>query len=267
MLQYRDIKSAIHELGIERDDPAIVYVSSHLIPQVRGGAQTILGAILGSIDNILMPSYTFQTMVIPEFGPPDNLVTYGSGRISNLDATIFTPELPADFEDSQISNVFRSYPDVTRSCHPIFSFLGLGLNSALIAQTIDDPYGHIRYLQAMDTKIVMLAKDPSALFSLHYCEKQSGRKQFTRWAITQDGIIECPHFPGCSQGFHKILYHIDGVLMKTQILDEPCISVSLNQLLSTALELLAEDPYALLCNDLQCKKCNAVRKDIRQRIK
>ena len=267
MLQYRDIKTAIHELAIERNDPTIVYVSAHLIPQVRGGAQTILGAILGSIDNILMPSFTFRTMVIPEFGPSDNLITYGSGRISNLDATIFTPELPADFEDAPISEVFRSYPDVTRSSHPIFSFLGLGLDSALIAQTINDPYGHIHYLQGMNAKIVTLAKDASAFFSLHYCEKQSGRKQFTRWAITTDGIKECPLYPGCSRGFHKILYHLDGVLIKTQILDEPCISVSLDQLIPTALQLLNDDPYALLCNDLQCKKCNAVRKDIRQRVK
>ena len=267
MLQYRDIKAVIHELGIEREEPAIVYASSHLIPQVRGGAQTILGAVLGSIDNILMPAFTFQTMVIPEFGPPDNLVSYGSGRISNLDATIFTPELPADFEDAPISEVFRAYPDVTRSCHPIFSFLGLGLDSALVAQTIDDPYGHIRHLRAMNTKIVTLAKDASAFFSLHFSERQSGRKQFIRWALTQEGIQECRHFPGCSKGFHKILYHLDGIIMKTQIADMPCMSVSLDQLLSTAQSLLEQDPYALLCNDLQCEQCNAVRKDIRQRGK
>ncbi|HAF60835.1 MAG TPA: hypothetical protein DCK95_00735 [Anaerolineaceae bacterium] len=266
MLQYRDIKTALQDLCIERSDPTIVYASSQLIPQVRGGAQTILGAILGSIDNILMPSFTYRTMVIPEFGPPDNLINYGSGRISNLDAAIFTPELPADFADSQISEIFRNYPDVSRSAHPIFSFLGLGLDSALISQTISDPYGHIRFLQGKDAKIVLLAKDPSALFSLHFCEQVSGRKQFVRWAITQDGIKECPHFPGCPRGFHKILYQLDADMKKTQIVGDPCYSVSLDHLVSTAVALLSTDPYALLCNDLHCEKCNAIRRDIRQKV-
>jgi aminoglycoside 3-N-acetyltransferase len=265
MLQYRDLKNALNELGIKRSDPTFVHASASLIPLVKGGAQTLLGAILAGIDNILMPSFTFKTMIIPEVGPEDNLIEYGSGRNENLNASVFTPDLPADFEDQAISELFRHYPDVIRSNHPIFSFLGLGLDAALASQTTAEPYGHIQYLQGKNTKILLADKEPSALFSLHFCEKESGRKQFLRWAMTEEGVKECPFFPSCSDGFLKILFHLGNEVKQAQIQEHTWYALSLDSLIQTALQLLHEDPYALLCNDLHCKKCNAIRKDIRQR--
>ena len=264
MLQYRDLKNALSELEIKRSDPVIVHASSSLIPQVKGGAQTLLGAILAGADNILMPSFTLKTMIIPEVGPEDNLLEYGSGRVENLSASIFTLDLPSDFEDQAINELFRHYPDVIRSNHPIFSFLGLGLDAALASQTTAEPYGHIQYLQGKNTKILLADKEPSTLFSLHFCEKESGRKQFVRWAMTENAIIECPFFPGCSDGFHKILFHLGNEVKQTQMQDHTWFAVSLDFLIQTALQLLHEDPYALLCNDLHCEKCNLIRRDIRQ---
>ena len=265
MLQYHDLKNALNEMEIRRNDPTIVYASNSLIPLVRGGVQTLLGAILAEIDNILMPSYTFNTMITPEVGPDDNLLEYGSGRVENLNASIFTPDLPPDFEDQEISEAFRHFPDVMRSNHPIFSFLGLGLDAALGAQSIEDPYGHIRYLQGKHTRILLAAKEPSSLFSIHFCEKEIGRKQFIRWAMTGEGVKECQHFPGCSNGFHKIIFHLGDGVKKAQLQDQTWYALSLDQLIQTALQMLREDPYALLCNDLRCEKCNWIRKDIRQR--
>jgi len=265
MLQYHDLKNVLDELEIKRNDPTIVYASSSLIPDVKGGAQTLLGAFLAGIDNILMPGYTFKTMIIPEVGPEENLIEYGSGRVENLNASIYTPELPADFEDQELSETFRHFPDVMRSRHPIFSFLGLGLDAALDAQTLGDPYGHIRYLQGKHARILLAAKEPSALFSIHYCERESGRRQFVRWALTGEGIKECPHFPGCSNGFHKILFHLGEDVKKAQVESQTWYALPLDHLVDTALNMLRTDPFALLCNDLYCEKCNLIRKDIRQR--
>jgi len=264
MLQYHDLKNALDDLEIRRNDPTIVYASSSLIPHVKGGAQTILGAVLAGIDNILIPSFTFKTMIVPEVGPDENLLEYGSGREDNLNASIFTPDLPSDFEDQEISEPFRHFPDVVRSSHPIFSFLGLGLDAALDAQSLSEPYGHIRYLQGKHARILLAAKEPSSLFSIHFCEKESGRRQFVRWAMTDEGIQECPNFPGCSNGFHKILFHLREDVKKTQIEDQPWYALTLDHLIETALQMLRADPYALLCNDLHCEKCNLIRKDIRQ---
>ena len=32
----------------------------------------------------------------------------------------------------------------------------------------------------------------------------AGRKQFTRWALTPQGITACPNFPGCPEGFEQV---------------------------------------------------------------
>ncbi|NMB60748.1 MAG: AAC(3) family N-acetyltransferase [Chloroflexi bacterium] len=264
MLQYRDIRKALDNLHIQRGDPAVVHISASLVPQVRGGAQTILGALLAGIDNLLMPSFTYKTMIIPEVGPADNLIDYGSGRIENLNAAIFTSDLPADFEDREISEVFRHYPDVTRSNHPILSFLGLGLDAALSMQSVTDPYGHIAYLRGKGAKILLMAKDAPSIFSLHLAIKQSGRKQFTRWALTSEGIQECQAYPGCANGFHKLFFYIGDQLKQIQVQEEAWYALPLDITLEAAERLIKKDPYALLCNDLQCEKCNLIRKEIRQ---
>lgn len=264
-MQYRDIKNALSELGIQRGDPTIVHASSSLIPLVRGGSPTIVGAILACIDNILMPSFTYKTMIIPEVGPSDNLLEYGSGRIENLNAAIFSADLPADHKDYEISETFRHYPDVVRSQHPILSFIGLGLDTALASQTISDPYGHIQYLQGKGAKVLLMGKEPDALFCLHYCERICERRQYIRWALTQDGIQECPHFPGCSDGFHKITFHLGDQAKQTQVQNDSWFAFPLDALLQAAIQLIREDAYALLCNDLHCAKCNLIRKDIRQK--
>lgn len=267
MLQYRDIKSAFQDLGLQRSDTAIVYTSSRMIPRVKGGANTILGAILAGIDNIVMPSFTFKTMIIPEVGPPENQIDYGSGRIQNLNAHIYTPDLPADFEDREISELFRQYPDVTRSLHPIHSFLGLGLDAALAQQTCEDPYGHIEYLHGKGVRILLLDKDPSVIFSLHYCENKSERRQYTRWAMTAAGVKVCYSFPGCSRGFSKILYHMNGNFEQVHVEDMVFTSIPMDSLIDKGLQILRRDPFSLLCNDLHCERCNQIRQDIRQGIK
>lgn len=264
MLQYRDIRKALDDLHIRRGDPAIVHVSASLLSQVRGGAQTILGALLAGIDNLLIPSFTYNTMIIPEVGPADNLMEYGSGRTNNLNAAIFSNDLPADFEDCEISEFFRHYPDVTRSDHPILSFLGLGLDAALSMQSVADPYGHIAYLRGKGVKILLMAKDASSIFSLHLAIKQSGRKQFTRWALTSQGVQECQFYPGCADGFHKLFFYMEDQLKQIQVQEEVWHALPLDATLETAERLIKKDPYALLCNDLQCEKCNLIRKEIRR---
>lgn len=265
MLQYRDLKNVLRELGVKRSEPTIAHISAALIPHVKGGAQTVLGAVLASIDNILTPSFTYKTMLVPEVGPDDNLLEYGSGRLENLNASIYTPDLPADFEDCAISEVFRHYPDVKRSSHPMLSFVGLGLDAALNAQSATNPYAHTQYLRGKNASVLLAGKGPAALFALHLCEMESGRKQFVRWAMSEEGVKECLHYPGCSQGFHKIIFHLKDKVKQTLLNDQHWYAFSLDALIEVATRLLQEDPYALLCNDLHCVSCNLVRKDIRQK--
>lgn len=266
MISYRDIAVGLEKLGIERSTPVLAHVAPARLGEIRGGMETLLGAILGTIDNVMMPSFTYSTMVVPQVGPVDNFLDYGGSQAANLNASIFTSSLPSDTPNAEISELFRKYPGTYRSSHPILSFTGLGLDVALIDQTPQDPYAPIRKLVEMNGWVVMIGADPAENFSLHYAEFLAGRKQFVRWALTENGILECPHFPGCRDGFHKINYYLQDELRTTAVEDLNWTAVPLEVLTNSAVALIREDPFALLCNSLSCPRCNLVRKLIKAQI-
>ena len=115
--------------------------------------------------------------------------------------------------------------------------------------------------------VVLMGAEPSANFSLHYAEKLVGRKQFTRWALTSTGVAACPFFPGCPNGFHKIHYYLQDELKRTLVEDQEWVAVSLITLIQTARQLMQEDALALLCNDLNCSRCNLVRQAVRAQFR
>jgi aminoglycoside 3-N-acetyltransferase len=114
--------------------------------------------------------------------------------------------------------------------------------------------------------VALIGAQPAENFSLHYAEFLAGRKQFTRWALTEDGILECPHFPGCPDGFHKINYYLQDELHVTTVGDAAWYAVPLDVLVNSAVALIKEDPFALLCNSLSCPRCNLVRRSLKAQI-
>ena len=263
MLTYHRILRTLQSLGLRRETPLIAHTAFSALGEVQGGVQTLLGALLTCVDNLMVPSSTCRTMVIPEFGPEDNAVTYGQSSEQNLNAEIFQPDLPSDPPENQLAEALRLYPDTTRSSHPILSFVGLGMDAAIESQTAQQPYAHIAALMNKGAQVLLLGAGPQDNFSLHYAEYQVGRKQFLRWALTPNGVIECPFFPGCPDGFQQVLPHLEGELRQAEVDANIWYAIGLDALISVATNLIKEDPFALLCSELGCQRCNAVRKSIR----
>ena len=262
MLTYREIVNALIDLKLDRHIPVIAHVSPSMCEKVKGGASTVLGAILAVVDNAMLPSFTMRTLVIPENGPENNAMEYGSGRESNLSGEIFTKDLPVDQSENPLAEVLRKYPQAQRSNHPALSFIALGMNAALESQTIENPYQPIQTLSDQDGWIVLMDTDQTHNFSIHLAEYLARRKQFIRWALTPAGIVECPHFPGCPDGFNKLQYYINDIKHQTTISELICQSYPLKELINTTVDLIKSEPYALLCNRLNCDRCNAVRKEV-----
>jgi len=263
MLSYHDITVGLEKLGLNRSTPVLAHIAPANLGEIRGGIDTLLGALLATIDNVMMPSFTYATMVTPEKGPQENFLQYGSGHASNLNASIFTHKLPCDLPDNAAYEALRIYPNTLRSNHPIFSFCGLGLDIALVDQTPQDLYAPIRKLMELKGWVALIGAKPSDNFSLHYAEHLAGRKQFIRWALTEAGVQECPDFPGCPNGFHKINYYLQDELRVAIVGDSHWYAVPLKILIDSAVALIREDPFALLCNSLSCPRCNLVRKRIK----
>jgi aminoglycoside 3-N-acetyltransferase len=157
MLTFRDLVLAFRQLELDSTRPVIAHASLSAFGQVQGGAEAVLGALLASWETLVMPTFTYKTMIIPEVGPAENGLTYGSGRDRNSMAEIFRAEMPADRLMGVIPETLRRHKKGRRSRHPILSFSGVEAGPALQSQTIDQPLEPIRVLADSDGWVLLLA--------------------------------------------------------------------------------------------------------------
>lgn len=262
MLTIRDFITGIRSLEIDRTAPIIFHASLLAFGEVRGGADTLLGGISTSFDTFIMPVFTYRTMVTPELGPPDNAIAYGSGIDTNRMAEFFSPNLPADPIFGSLAKTLLSHPKVVRSSHPILSFAGINAAAILERQTLDEPFRPIQALRNASGWVLLMGVDQTANTSIHFAEQLAGRKQFIRWALTSQGVVPCPKFPGCSDGFEAIAPRLETVTRGTQVGEGIIQAMPLGDLVDTVCMMIKEDPAALLCDRKDCTRCNAVRASI-----
>lgn len=259
MLSFREILTGLKKLEIDPDRPVIAHASLSAFGEVRGGVEGLLGAMMAAFRPVMMPAFTYKTMLTPEDGPEENGIAYGSGRDLNRMAEIFTPDLPADPTMGITAETLRRHPTAGRSHHPILSFAGVQVESILARQGLDEPLGPIAGLQDRGGWVLLLGVDHTVNTSLHYAEKLAGRKQFIRWALTADGVVECPGFPGCSDGFEQAAAHLERITRRVEIGPAEVRALPLNEMTAIITNLLQEDPLALLCSRPDCERCSTVR--------
>jgi aminoglycoside 3-N-acetyltransferase len=220
----------------------------------------MVGALLAAFNGVIMPTFTYRTMIVPPLGPPDNGITYGLSAESNQMAEFYHDDMPADRLMGVVAETLRQHPQARRSRHPIYSFAGVGVDYAVQAQTLADPFGPIQALAQAGGYVLLLGVDHTVNTSIHYAEQVAGRRQFIRWALTPQGILECPRWPGCSYGFNRVIPSIENITRAVQIGKAIVQAAPLPGLVAVVGELLAVDPLALLCNDQGCERCRDVRK-------
>jgi aminoglycoside 3-N-acetyltransferase len=263
MVSFREFIHGFQELNLPRPRPVILHASLSSFVEVRGGAETVLGALLTMVDALIVPTFTYKTMLIPETGPEDNAIVYGSGREQNRSTLMFRPDMPADPLMGIIPETVRLRPQVQRSIHPILSFAGINVEAALQAQTMEQPLEPFRVLVEQAGWVLLLGVNHTVNTGIHYAEKLAGRKQFQRWALTTRGVRGCPGFPGCSFGFERVSAHLVRFTRWVKIGQAAVQAIPLQPMIDTITNLLHRDPLALLCSQADCERCNAVRKSVK----
>ena len=258
MLGYDELKSAFQELGLA-NKPVIAHASLQPFGYIQNGADTMLGALTDSVKSLVMPTFTYKTMITPEVGPPNNGITYGGDGDLNKMAQPFTHDMPADPMMGVLPETLRNHPLAKRTSHPILSFAGIGANMILGAQTLYEPLAPIAALADEDGWVMLINVDHSVNTSIHYGEKLAGRKQFIRWAVMENRVVECPNFPGDSSGFDAITSYIKPDTRRVDTGEAFIQAIPLKRLLEAVQELIKIDPLALLCQREDCERCNAVR--------
>src|SRR5688572_11935137 len=138
MPEHAEILSAFQSLGLQ-DKPVIAHASLRPFGFIEGGAEAVLDAMLASFASLIMPTFTYKTEIIPDVGPPNNGIRYGSGQDHNKLAEPFHPDMPADRMMGILAETLRNHPAATRTAHPILSFAGINADLILFTQTLYEP--------------------------------------------------------------------------------------------------------------------------------
>ncbi len=243
----------------------MVHASMTSLGEIHGGAETLLGALFCLSDKILFPAFTYKTMIIPDSGPEDNALVYGQGKVNNAMVEMYHDDLPVDRIIGVLAEVFRKMPNTRRSNHPILSFCGINTDTIIESQNIQKPLKPLHIFCDQGGWVLLIGTDHTVNTSIHYGEQQAGRYGFIRWALTEQGVIECPGFPGCSDGFQKIVPFVEGITHSTKIGNAFLYAFSAGFLTDIVRAVIESDPTALLCDRADCLRCNTIRMLPRQR--
>jgi aminoglycoside 3-N-acetyltransferase len=253
-----DLRAAFFKLGLSQT-PVIAHASLSAFGEVIGGADALLRAVLDSVAALVMPTFTYATMVTPEVGPPDNGLVYGADMDMNRMAEPFRRDMAADKQMGALPETLRKHPRARRTAHPILSFAGIYADKFLAAQSLQAPLGPIEALAQADGWVLLLGVDHTVNTSIHYAERLAGRRAFVRWAMLPDRIIECPGFPGDSAGFDAIAPDMAGRVRAVRAGNATIQAMPLQALIQAVMQRLRADPLALLCDRPDCPRCNSVR--------
>jgi aminoglycoside 3-N-acetyltransferase len=258
-LGYRDAVHSLRELGLDPSVPVLAVGAPEWLDEVRGDIASLAGALLASCAAVMAPAFTFQTMVTPPFGPEGNGMTYRGTTEANAEAEFFRADMPAHTSLGPLPEALRRIQGAHRSSHPILSFVGVGADELLDKQSLAEPWGPLGQLATRGGEVVLLGADHTANVALHLAAQRAGRKQFVRWALTPEGVVECPGFPGCSRGFAAIGPRLRGIAREAWLGSAHLQAIPLRDLLHAAAAWMRQDPAALLCDDPACVLCHAVR--------
>ena len=263
---HQPLARVLKQLGIEPSAPVIVHSSLSSFGVVSGGATAIVNTLLDYFETLVVPTFTYKTMVVPEDGPTNNALAYGKTRDLNKMAEMFYPDYPSDRTIGAIPETVRKHHLAQRSQHPIFSFAGVNAEEILAAQTLTEPFAPISELMRNNGWVILMGVSHTTNTSIHWAERLAGRKFFTRWALAEDAVTECLNFPPCSEGFDSIAPHLQGIVRESSAGDCVIKAYPLINMIEIALNLIKEDPNAFLCRNYGCMRCDAVRRDLRVQI-
>jgi aminoglycoside 3-N-acetyltransferase len=180
-----DLERAFKQLGMNSQTPLIVHSSLSSLGNMLGGANSVLNALERYSNTLVMPAFTYYTLVWPVlYRNEDWPISPGE------DGPPFRPDSPVSRDIGRIPQGFLERAGVLRSQHPALSFAARGSDAQMIlgVQTLEHPYAPIGVLEQLDALVLLLGVDHRSNTSIHYGEYVAGRPMLERWANTKNGI-------------------------------------------------------------------------------
>ena len=253
-----DLERALWKLGVDGSKDAIVHASLSSFGNVVGGAPGVVKALGHAVRTVVMPSFTYYTLVWPAAERSADWPQFLGD-----DGPPFTSASPVSRDIGRVAQALLEDSGSRRSMHPALSFVAQGAMAAQIlgVQTLVHPYAPIGVLYALDADVLLLGVDHRSNTAMHYGEYLAGRPMLERFANTPQGAVKT-FYPNCSAAFNPIERHLTS--LRSVDVGKASVSVMrVRDVVDTTRRLVERDPFALLCSYSNCR-CQAVRDKIKR---
>jgi aminoglycoside 3-N-acetyltransferase len=253
-----DLERGLRQLGVEKHRPVIVHSSLSSLGNMVGGASGVLSALERVSSSVVMPAFTYYTLVWPSQHRNEDWPSHPAE-----DGPPFRIGSPVSRDIGRIPQAMLERSGSLRSTHPALSFVANGIDAKQIlgVQTLEHPYAPIGVLQHLDGLVVLIGVDHRSNTSIHYGEYLAGRPLLERWANTQYGAVKT-FYPNCSAAFNGIEASLS--TLRSLELGKATIQVmSVREVIAATQRLIAHHPESLLCGYPNCR-CQNVRAKVRR---
>ena len=242
------LDEGLEGLGLDGRQHLIVHSSLRSFGTLEGGAAGLLGALQGHAATVVTPAFSYQTLLRGPEAPVH---------------TRFTRQTRVSRDIGRLAQTLVEHPAALRSFHPALSFVALGQEAAAVTsrQSLENPYGPIGALYDLDGLALLMGVDHSSDTSIHYGEYLAGMPLLTRYLPLDDGV-RASAFPNCSADFDHLAPRLRP--RTAQVGKSRWQLFRVRELVDQAVQLLRDDPEALLCTYPSCR-CQQVRREVRER--
>ncbi len=189
-LTVHTLAEQLRACGLAPGQTVLVHSAMSKLGWVCGGPVAVIGALLealGPTGTLMMPTHTTGNTDPSNWENPSVPEAWWETIRASMPA--FDPRITPTRQMGRIAELFRTYPGVVRSAHPIGSFAALGPNAEKLTEThaLEEEFGDaspLGTLYALDGYILLLGVGHENNTSLHLAEY---RTEFPGKTFVEEG--------------------------------------------------------------------------------
>ncbi len=259
----KDIIESVKKAGLAKKC-VCVHSSLKSFGGVKGGAETVVKALLEAGCTVLVPAFSYNAYTV--MPPPELQFKRNGADYTRLDwitpgnKVIYAPQSNLlDIEEmGRIPEAVLNMKGRVRGDHPLCSFAAIGPFAAELIKTQRpmDVYAPLRELALFNGDIVLMGVGLCKMTALHLAEQMAGRKMFIRWALGQDGKIIPAECGGDSEGFEKLAPYAAAAEKRVACGESLWRVFDAGKLLKSAARAVIMQPAITHCGKPDCVRCN-----------
>ncbi|MGP4062367.1 aminoglycoside N(3)-acetyltransferase [Halobacillus sp. H74] len=170
------IRNDLLQLGVEKGSTVLVHSSLSSLDWVNGGAVAVNLALMDVVTEegtIVMPSQSDDMSDPTDWSQPPVPEEWVPEILETMPA--YHPDYTPASRMGKVVEVFRTFPDVSRSTHPLYSFAAWGKNKDEILTQHSAEFGlgeksPLQRLYDMDAHVLFIGSDFDACTCFHLAE-------------------------------------------------------------------------------------------------